>query len=162
MKKILIVLLAIGSLSSFAQGVSSCYFGFANERLDKKMTMGIATLGIGTLIDQAIPEMGVAAATELLTEAIAQNEELAPLYLKEIQDGAFGAKLERIIEKKKDKRLNRMVNNLRDEGHLRSIDNDSAKQVVATNIVKLIHSYEICKSEAKSVRKIEDLVINNL
>lgn len=162
MKKIITGILILGSLSTQASTLSNCYFEYANKRLESKMMLGISTLGVGTLIDQIVPESGIAAATELLTETIAQNEELAPLYLEEIKDGAFGSKLEKIIIKKQDHRLKKLVNEIKHDGYLMNSSEKDSKAIITQVVTDLVQSGELCVIKARTVNKIKNAVMDKL
>ena len=162
MKKLLIGLLTLGSLSTYAANLPFCYFNYANARLDSKMTVGIATLGIGSLIDLVTPEIGISASTELLTEAIAQDQALAPQYLEEIRKGQFGGRLEKIILRKEDKRLKSVVKGLKKQGHLNELTDQEATSSVSELIVSLIHTNKLCEGKLKNTNAIKSLILENI
>lgn len=162
MKKLLIGLLALGTLTASASGLPSCYFSYANKRLDTKMELGIATLGFGTLIDAVLPEAGIANSTELLTEAIAQNKDLAPKYLKEIASGSFGKRLEKIIKTKRTTSLSSLVSDLRSEGLLLDLYDEEAVAEVAAIIVKSIHNNQLCTGKLQNTAQIKNLITKKL
>ncbi len=114
MIKTIIALAIFGSALAQAQVKGAqCYFSYANKRLDQKIGQAIGGLGIGLLW-----QSGVARTTEIITESIALTDHNSDFYLREIKDGAFGARLEKIIEQKRVNRLHTITEYLIENGSI--------------------------------------------
>lgn len=162
MKKVLIGLLALGSISAQA----SCYWGYANHNLDRKIQNGILTLGANVLVSKVAPS-GIEKSLELLTESIGVKNENTDFYLKNLKEGRFGKNLERILVEGKTDRLERMVNSLNKNGVEVTI------QEVAEAVLALDKSNSLCNesrvmssygsfTKLKTLNQIEKILSKNL
>lgn len=161
MKKILIGLLALGSISAQA----NCYWEYANDNLNRKFQNGIMTFGVNVLVSKVAPS-GIEKALELLTESIALKGERTEYYLEGISGGKFGNKLERILIEGRTDRLEKMVRSLEEEGIKVS------KEEVAQALISLDKSESLCNErramsssgsfvKLKTIRQIEKQLIKN-
>lgn len=162
MKKILLGLLALGSVSAQA----SCYWGYANHNLDRKIQNGILTLGVNVIVSKVAPS-GIEKALELLTESIGVSSKNADEYLKNLRESKFGKNLERILIEGKTNRLENMVDSLNQKG-IKTTVKEIAELVLALdesdqlcNESRVISSYDSF-TKYKTLSQIEKILSHNL
>lgn len=138
-------------LAQAAPQGADCYFSYANKRLDQKIGQAIGGLGIG-----ALWQSGVARTTEIITESIALTDHNAEFYLRELKDGAFGRRLERIIEEKTVNRLRTITDYLVENGTIIDRSEEENLRAAALIITEALDSGALCEEGLQNPLELSD------